>query len=174
MALSPLPLLLFGFDEAWQRLDHRLDGLTQDEYLWSPVESAWTIHDIDGAWIADWADPDPDPTPFTTIAWRLWHVASGALAGYLDRSPDGNPLQLGRLEWHADVASAVRDLGIAVSAFRRRMIELGEDGLAQPLGPAWGQYAESSWAELFVHATDELAHHGAEIALLRDLYRWRS
>jgi hypothetical protein len=25
-----------------------------------------------------------------------------------------------------------------------------------------------------VHATDELAHHGAEIALLRDLYRWRS
>jgi hypothetical protein len=26
-------------------------------------------------------------------------------------------------------------------------------------------------ADLVVHAFDELAHHGAEIALLRDLYR---
>ena len=25
----------------------------------------------------------------------------------------------------------------------------------------------------WVHATDELAHHGAEITLLRDLHRWR-
>ncbi|MCZ2837567.1 hypothetical protein [Modestobacter sp. VKM Ac-2985] len=31
----------------------------------------------------------------------------------------------------------------------------------------------ADWADLLVHATDELAHHGAEIALLRDLYRWR-
>jgi hypothetical protein len=47
---------------------------------------------------------------------------------------------------------------------------LGEDGVRQPLGPAWGPYADDSWAALVVHAQDELAHHGAEVALLRDLY----
>ena len=33
-----------------------------------------------------------------------------------------------------------------------------------------GPYVENSWAELGLHAADELAHHGAEIILLRDLY----
>ncbi|MDT4906149.1 MAG: hypothetical protein QOH52_4165, partial [Pseudonocardiales bacterium] len=53
---------------------------------------------------------------------------------------------------------------------RDRVTALGEDGVRQPLGPAWGPYADDSWAALVVHAQDELAHHGAEVALLRDLY----
>jgi hypothetical protein len=48
---------------------------------------------------------------------------------------------------------------------------MGEDGIRTTLGPAWGPFAESTHADLVVHAHDELAHHGAEIALLRDLYR---
>ena len=37
-------------------------------------------------------------------------------------------------------------------------------------GPALGPYATDTWTALAVHVMDELAHHGAEIALLRDLY----
>jgi len=54
------------------------------------------------------------------------------------------------------------------------MATLGEDGIWEPMGPRWGPFAESPWAALVVHATDELAHHGAEIALLRDLWAHRS
>jgi len=166
-----LPLLLRGWDDAWERLDRRLIGLTDEEYLWEPVPGCWTVRAEGGGWVADWADPEPDPAPVTTVAWRLGHLASGCLASYLDRSPAGRPLAVTGQEWHGDAETALRDLRIAAEAFRGTAVALGEDGIWQPLGPAWGPYAEDSWADLVVHAVDELAHHGAELALLRDLYR---
>jgi hypothetical protein len=166
-----LPVLLRGWDDAWQRLDARLAGLADDEYLWEPVPGAWTVRHSDGGWTADWADPDPDPAPVTTIAWRIWHIASDCLASYLSRSPAGRPLEVTGTQWHGHTATALRDLRVAAAAFRDTTERGGEDGLWQPLGPAWGPYAEDTWADLVVHAFDELAHHGAEIALLRDLYR---
>jgi hypothetical protein len=169
-----LPVLLRGYDDAWERLAARLRGLTDEEYRWEPTRSAWTVRQVDdGTWQADWADPEPDPAPVTTIAWRMWHLGSDCLADYLDRSPDGRPLEVTGTRWYGDAASAQHDLGTAAGAFRSAMLALGEDGIRQPLGPAWGRFAEASWADLLVHANDELAHHGAEIALLRDLHRWR-
>jgi len=169
-----LPVLLRGWDDAAERLDRRLKGLGDAEYLEEPVRGAWTVRrGDDGTWTADWADPDPDPAPVTTIAWRLWHLASDALGGYLERSPGGRPLQVTGTGWHGDAASALRDLATAVAAFRGAITDLGEEGIWRPLGPAWGPFATASWADLLVHATDEFAHHGAEIALLRDLHRWR-
>jgi hypothetical protein len=49
---------------------------------------------------------------------------------------------------------------------------LGADGLARPCGPAEGPWARASMAELVLHINREMLHHGAEIALLRDLYLW--
>jgi hypothetical protein len=169
-----LPLLLRGYDDAWERLAARLAGLDDEEYRWEPTRSAWTVRPTgDGTWVADWSAEDPDPAPVTTIAWRTWHLGSDCLADYLSRSPAGRPLDLTGARWHGDAAGAVGDLTAAAAAFRSAMVAFGEDGIWQPLGPAWGRFADASWAALFVHATDELAHHGAEIALLRDLYRWR-
>jgi hypothetical protein len=166
-----LPVLLRGWDDAWGRLDARVAGLTDDEYLWEPVGGAWTVRATDGVWTADWADPDPDPPPVTSIAWRTWHVASDCLASYLGRSPAGRPLDVTGTQWHGDAATALRDLRTAAAAFRAAVVALGEDGMWKPLGPTWGPYAADAWADLVVHAFDELAHHGAEIAVLRDLYR---
>ena len=169
-----LPVLLRGWDDAWQRLDARVEGLGDAEYLDAPVPAAWTVRPAAGGrWTADWSDPDPVPAPVTTIAWRLWHLASDCLAGYLARTAHAGPLVVSGREWHGDAASALRDLRTAASSFRTAMTEMGEEGIWRPLGPAWGPFAEASWADLLVHATDELVHHGAEIALLRDLYRWR-
>ncbi|MCZ2850969.1 DinB family protein [Modestobacter sp. VKM Ac-2978] len=169
-----LPVLLRGWDEARGRLDQRLAGLGDAEYLDEPVDGAWSVRrGDDGSWTADWAHPAPDPAPVTTIAWRLWHLASDCFADYLAQTPSGRPLAVTGREWHGDAASALRDLDTAATAFRTAMTGLGEQGMWRPLGPDWGPYADSSWADLLVHATDELAHHGAEIALLRDLYRWR-
>jgi hypothetical protein len=166
-----LPVLLRGWDDAWERLDRRLAGLADDEYLWAPVADPWTVRRTDDGWTADSADAEPDPAPVTTIAWRIWHLASDCLASYLSRSPEGRPLGVTGTQWHGDAATALRDLRTAAAAFRRMAVAAGEDGIWQPLGPAWGPYAEDTWADLVVHAFDELAHHGAEIALLRDLYR---
>ena len=46
-------------------------------------------------------------------------------------------------------------------------------GLARPCGPAEGAFADYPLAALVLHINREAIHHGAEIALLRDLYRAR-
>ncbi|WP_369131287.1 DinB family protein, partial [Modestobacter roseus] len=87
-----LPVLLRGYDDAWERLAARVGGLTDEEYLWEPVRSAWSVRPGDtGEWLADGAVPDPDPAPVTTIAWRTWHLAADCLADHLSRSPAGRP-----------------------------------------------------------------------------------
>jgi hypothetical protein len=168
-----LPVLLTGLDDAWNRLRTRLEGLSQDEYLWEPTALSWTIRPIDGEWLADWADPDPEPAPITTIAWRMWHIASDCLASYVAPSLGDWPLTVRGKSWFGEVAPAQDALATAYEVFRSRISGLGEDGIWRAFGPAWGPFAESSWADMAVHALDELAHHGAEIALLRDLYAQR-
>ncbi len=37
-----------------------------------------------------------------------------------------------------------------------------------------GPYAQANTVDLALHVLDEVIHHGAEIALLRDLYSHRS
>src|SRR5687768_7638306 len=59
----------------------RLQGLTDDEYLWEPAEGAWSVRpDESGQIVVDHEDPVPDPPPLTTIAWRLVHVGVGCFA----------------------------------------------------------------------------------------------
>ncbi|HEV3497720.1 MAG TPA: DinB family protein, partial [Actinomycetes bacterium] len=48
---------------------------------------------------------------------------------------------------------------------------LDDEGLRRPLGPRVGPYAEDPMAALIAHINREVMHHGAEIGLLRDLYR---
>jgi biotin transporter BioY len=47
---------------------------------------------------------------------------------------------------------------------------LGQDGLTAPCGPTEGFFAEHPMAALVLHISRDVIHHGAEIALLRDLH----
>ena len=174
MTTPVLPLLLDTYDYMGERVRGRLAGLTDAEYLWEPVPDMWSVHEQDGRWIADANRQVPEPAPMTTIAWRLWHIASDCLAGYLARDTGDWPLPVAEGEWFGDAGAAVDCLDRAFAAFRTRIEELGEAGLAQELGPRWGPYGNDSWAALVMHAMDEIAHHGAEVALLRDLYLRRA
>jgi hypothetical protein len=73
---------------------------------------------------------------------------------------------------HADEALA--QLDAAYDAWSAGVTGLGEEGLARAVGSAEGPWAESPYADLVLHINRELIHHGAEICLLRDLYRVRS
>src|SRR5581483_11078598 len=46
-----------------------------------------------------------------------------------------------------------------------------EETLAEPIGEAGGPWADDDRASFVLHMLDELIHHAAEIAVLRDLYR---
>jgi hypothetical protein len=54
MAMSRVGLLLAQMDEVYGRLRGRLEGLSDEEYLWEPVPGCWTVRrDPSGAWVAD-------------------------------------------------------------------------------------------------------------------------
>ncbi|GAB2461658.1 DinB family protein [Jatrophihabitans fulvus] len=161
-----IPIVLGGVGDAHERLRARLRGLTRDEYFWEPVPGMWSVRLEDGTWVPH---PNTQSGPPATIAWRVWHVAE-CLAGYVTPHLGEWPLAASDGTWHGEVDPALADLETSWRVFAERIRGLGEDGIRRPLGPAWGPFAESSWADLVVHALDEVAHHGGEIGVLRDLY----
>ncbi len=54
--------------------------------------------------------------------------------------------------------------------YARWICSLDADGLARPCGTAEGLYADHPMSVLVLHINREVIHHGAEMALLRDLY----
>ena len=59
------------------------------------------------------------------------------------------------------------------AAWMNGLRALGADGLRRACGPA-EPFPDASLAEPVLHIHREVIHHGAEISLLRDLYRDRA
>jgi len=98
-------LLADQLDWHWRgALRPRLDGLTDDEYLWQPVPACWTVHTDS----VDFTYPPPQSEPFTTIAWRLAHVIVGVLAVRSHNHFDGPPADHQRSALRASVATGPR------------------------------------------------------------------
>jgi hypothetical protein len=165
-----------------EQLRPRLDGLTDAEYRWEPVPAAWNVRPRGtgtapirvgaGEFTLDYALPQPVPPPVTTIAWRLGHIIVGVLGMRVASHFGGPPFDYDSHRYPGDAATALAQLDAAYAGWIAGVRGLGADALARPCGPAEGPYAESSMAELVLHINREMLHHGAEIALLRDLYLW--
>ena len=169
-------LLLSTFDYVAGRIRDRLDGLTDDEYFWEPVPGCWTLRPAPGGgFVGDWAEPAPDPPPVTTIAWRLTHIIW--VIGEHGLTPVA--FHGGKADWHdpsvypGSAADALGHFDRAAEVWRGELAAVSEDRLWQPMGPEAGPFADASSAAFVEHIHDELIHHGAEVALLRDLYRAR-
>jgi hypothetical protein len=70
-------------------------------------------------------------------------------------------------------AGALAQLNEAYALWSKGARGLGAEGLARPCGPTEGPYAKYPLAALVLHINREAIHHGAEICLLRDLFRSR-
>ena len=163
-------VVLDSLDGMMNRLVDRLDGLGDEEYRWEPVEGMWSVRArSDGSVTVDGAGVrDVDPAPVTTIAWRLWHLAVDCFDDYARRlAGDGRDLDPDP-SWHLDAGSAVASLATSWQDYRTAIA--ARDGWGE-LGDSFGPWSRHSTADIALHAGNELVHHGAEIALLRDLYR---
>ena len=161
------------YDEWWRRFSERLEGLTQTEFDWEPAPGAWSVRATPDGPKVERIEPDPDPPPITTIAWRLWHIAIECLEGYAARVFGRTATDLRDQAFTLDVDEAVDITARSAASFRAGLNAQGPDRLFDKLGPSYGPYAESTFLGLMLHVIDELVHHGAEVALLRDLYRSR-
>ena len=162
------PYLAEQLDLHWRlALRPRLDGLSDDEYFWEPVPDCWTVH-RNGA--IDFADPAPEPAPVTTIAWRLAHIIVGVLAMRSHAHFGGPPADYMSWPYATDADTALDQLDAEYRRWIDGVRNLDDAALAQPCGPAEGPYAEETMTTLVLHINREVIHHGAEVALLRDLY----
>lgn len=176
--------LVDQLDEHWRHhLRPRFDGLTDAEYLWEPVAGCWNVRPRgesatpiaagSGGFTIDFALPEPDPPPVTTIAWRLGHVIVGVLGMRVANHFGGPATDYQSFAYAGTAAAALAQLDEVYAAWLGGVRRLGEAGLAAACGPAEGPYAERTMATLVLHIHREMIHHGAEIALLRDLYASR-
>lgn len=170
--------------EQWEhhwnhQLRERLDGLTDDEYFWSPVPDAWSVRPRGtstapvqvgaGDFTMDYAIPEPVPAAFTTIAWRLGHVIVGVLAAR-NASHFGAPAaSYDSWEYAGTAAAALDQLEAQVDVWTAGVLALDEAELRVPVG-AKEPYPDSPMADLVLHIHRELIHHLSEVCLLRDLY----
>jgi hypothetical protein len=85
----------------------------------------------------------------------------------------GPPVEYAGYDYPGDAATALARLDAAYELWHNGVRRLSDEGLRRPIGPAEGPFAEHPMAALILHINREAIHHGAEIALLRDLYRWQ-
>jgi hypothetical protein len=171
----------------WHWREHfrpRLDGLTDEEYRWEPVSGAWNVRPRgtsaapisagSGEFTIDFAWPEPDPPPVTTIAWRIAHLVVGVFGQRVAGHFGGPPIDYESHDYPGDAATALDQLDAGYAAWLKGVRGLGADALTRPCGPAEPYYPNAPMAALVLHINREALHHGAEILLLRDLHRWQT
>jgi uncharacterized damage-inducible protein DinB len=161
-------------DFAFDRLRTRMRGLTDEEYLWEPVPDCRTIRpDSDGTYRSDGPARPGDTRVFTTLAWRLCHVIylfeedrNGPWLGVEQRRSgrDGEP---------GTASAALTALDEAYAGWRAVLEETTDESLQERIGPVGRNFGDSTRRAFVLHVLDELIHHGAEAALMRDLYAAR-
>jgi hypothetical protein len=173
--------LLDQLEWHWEhQLRPRLDGLTDDEYFWEPVPDCWSVRPRGagaaplsvggGDFAMDYAPPPRADEPVTTISWRLAHLIVGIFGRRNASHFDGPPADYRTFEYAGSAAEALSQLDDGHAAWVRGVRSLDADALARPCGPAEAPFGDASMAGLVLHINREVIHHGAEIALLRDLY----
>ncbi|MER6767033.1 DinB family protein, partial [Amycolatopsis sp. NPDC000746] len=116
--------------------------------------------------------PQPVPPPFTTIAWRLSHL-SEMLALRADHTSGTHTKTRDDYPIAGDVTAAVAAFDAGATAWREALLTI-DDAALDTVGYCTyphGSDAESPFLEIVWWVNQEVLHHGAEIALLRDLYR---
>jgi len=164
------------------QLRPRLDGMTDDEYHFSPApdERTWgvrprgtglaAVQGGSGDFTIEFAFPEPDPAPLTTIAWRIGHVVVGVLGARWHSHFGGPPHDYMTHDYAGDAAGGLAQLDTVYAGWMDGVRGLDAEALAAPVGPDEGPWADAPMAMLVLHINREVIHHGAEMCLLRDLY----
>jgi hypothetical protein len=163
-------LLRRAWGSSAERLERRCAGLTDAELLWEPVPGSWNLvadPEHPGGWTYPYDFSPPEPHPVTTIGWRLVHIAADnwiytdhafgqGVRNFPDLPVRGTAVEV-LADWRASREPVKEWLDAADD---EELTELRPSHLGEPLAAG----------EVIRVLLNEQIHHGAEIALLRDLY----
>ncbi|HEY5881758.1 MAG TPA: DinB family protein [Nakamurella sp.] len=156
----------------------RLDGLTDAEYFFEPVPGCWNVRPAGrpgpapaygrGSMRMEFDFEPPEPTPVTTIAWRLAHLIVGVFGDRNARYFSGPAMTFTTYAYPATAAEALAALDDGYDRWISGVGTLSPPELtANCREPG---FETDSMAALILHIHREAIHHLSEIALLRDLW----
>lgn len=161
-------------DKFYGRFTTRIDGLSDEEYLWEPVPDCWSLERRDdGKLHMRWGLVFDEAAPVTTVAWRYTHIidllSEERCATWIGLQPEAEDLFADGAP--GDVRTA-RDLFEKAFARWKRYVTAADDAtFFDEIGPVGRMFGNQTRAQFILHILDEVIHHGAEIGVLRDLYR---
>lgn len=166
-ALAQLTTL---WESSAERLRRRCRGLSDDEFFWEPVAGCWNIHRDPSdprRWTYEYQFDPPLPHPVTTIGWRLVHLSADNWI-YWEHAFGPGARNFPDLEVPHTAVTALADWSASRHPISEWLRSATEADLAEPRPSHLG--APRPAGEVIAILVDEQIHHGAEIALLRDLY----
>lgn len=161
-------MLLAQLDDVWGRVQDNLAGLTVEEFAWSPSENVWHLTQKNGHWTIPYSWAPPEPAPFTTIGWRMAHLAANKVL-VLDHAFGRRTARLADLDLPTDVAGMMNYLRECHLLLRAQVDGLTDDDLPAPRFTEWGE--QRSTERIVISAILHDLEHGAQIATVRELFR---
>jgi len=160
-------------DKFFARFVTRLDGLTDEEYLWKPVPDAWSlVPGANGTLTMVRGIVFDEQAPVTTIAWRYTHIidllCEDRCATWVGLEPETD--EIFTTGAPATAAQARELLDLAFARWKRYVSAIDMSRIFEKVGPIGRQFADATRAFFVLHILDEVIHHGAEIGVLRDLW----
>jgi hypothetical protein len=153
-----------------ERLERRLAGLDDAEFFWAPVPDAWTVFEGPHGWTYHYEFAPPPPVPVTTIAWRLHHIVANNWI-YWEFAFGEGKRTFPDLTVNHTATDAIVDWQASAAPIVAWLEDASEEALDEMRPNHQGH--DLSARTVVTILLDEQIHHGAEIALLRDLYARR-
>jgi hypothetical protein len=168
---SAVRVLLALWEQSGRRLRERCRGLTDEEFFWEPVPGCWNIRRDErhvGGWSYEYEFAPEDPAPLTTIGWRLVHLTAGNRL-YWNHGFGDATLTFPALEVPHTADSALAAWHDSRVPVTKWLADANDDDLVE-LRPSHLPERTMAAGDQVRALVDEQIHHGAEIALLRDLF----
>lgn len=174
---QPVPARLAPFLAQWDYfagvLFERLEGLTDDEYLWEPAPSVLTVRLVDGRPKPDRYGMEPSGVvaPPRTIAWSIGHLGSGTWERS-DYLVGEHRLKPGDISWPMTAAEGVALLHEGLDRWRGGLAGMSDQELDTVGRSAFPRGLDPTLPliEVVWWVNKELLYHASEIWLMRDLY----
>ncbi|AKU17946.1 DinB family protein [Luteipulveratus mongoliensis] len=170
---------------SWLVLSGALDDLSDEEWAWEPAPGAWSVRRRDGAqpadhlvgageWVMEWPPDDGSDGRTRTIAWLIAHLTEAFFERY-EHTFGGHEKRRDSVDFASNAQDAVAALTRQIDAWQQAIADLDEEQVfTVGLSQATEIDQAAPFGHLVLHMNRELIAHGAEISVLRDLYRARS
>ena len=170
MPSERLAPLLAQLDASWDALRERLEGISDEEFLWEPAPGAFTVRRIGDRWIQD-DPPGPNVGSVRTVAWLAGHLGAGCLLR-AEYTIGDHKLTDADIEWPGTAAEGISFMNEGIGRWRLGLGEMSDEdaatvGRSQYPG---GLDPDLPLIDIVWWQNRELIHHGAEMQCLRDLY----